>query len=364
MAHHHLDRRQFLSAALTTAAAACVSPAFADEPKRASPADPPILGTGEHRYACLHDWGKLPETIIYGITHGVAVDAAGFVYVLHTSRKESPCKDTVVVFDQNGKFVRSWGERFFGTAHGFDLIVEDGREILYVTDMARGLFKTALDGKIIWHVEKPPFYEGGKGKGLKYTPTNIAVAPGGDVYFADGYGSWFIHRYDKSGNYKMTFGGPGDGPAAIDVPSPSATIHPHGLYIDIRGKEPLLVVAENDPNGRKPGRLHAFDLDGKHHSYLPTKVRSPRHFDRKDNLVVIPDLDAVVTLVDEENRVVAQLGDGFTTFEEVRSLRGKSRENFKPGKFVCPHDAAFDRDGSIFIAEWVDVGRVTKLQKV
>ena len=64
----------------------------------------------------------------------------------------------MVVFDPAGKFVRSWGEQFFGTAHGFDLIVEDGQEMFYVTDMARGLFKTTLDGKVIWHVDKPPFY--------------------------------------------------------------------------------------------------------------------------------------------------------------------------------------------------------------
>jgi len=356
-----LDRRQFLSAAVATSATLCAARAFGDEPKAATPAEPLILGQGNYRYQCIHDFGKLPDNIIYGLTHGVAVDGAGLVYVLHTSRKQSPSKDTVVVFDKNGTFVRSWGEQFFGTAHGFDLIVEDGKELFYITDMARGLFKTTLDGKIIWHVEKPPFYEGKK---LKYTPTNVAVAPNGDVYFADGYGSWFIHHYDRNGNYKNTFGGPGDGSAAIDVPSPKATIHPHGLYVDARQKDPLLVVAENDPHGRKPGRLHAFDLDGVHHSYLSTKVRSPRHFDRLGNLVVVPDLDAVVTLIDENNQIVAKLGDGFTTFAEVRSLRTKSRDHFTAGRFVCPHDAAFDKDGSIFISEWVDVGRVTKLQKM
>ena len=72
----------------------------------------------------------------------------------------------------------------------------------------------------------------------------------------------------------------------------------------------------------------------------------------------------MVTLIDEENRVVAELGDGWTTHDEVRALRTKSRDHFTPGKFVCPHDAAFDKDGSIFISEWVEVGRVTKLQKV
>ena len=47
-----------------------------------------------------------------------------------------------------------------------------------------------------------------------------------------------------------------------------------------------------------------------------------------------------------------------------RELRTKSRDAFKPGKFVCPHGACFDHKGNIFVAEWVEVGRVTKLRKV
>jgi hypothetical protein len=348
-----LSRRTVLSSALGAGLAAYAAPrARAAEP--AAAAAPIILGEGKHRYECLHDFGQLPPDIQWGLTHGVAVDRAGNVYVFHTSRKTSPNKDTVIVFDKAGRFLRSWGNEYFGSAHGFDLIVEDGREFFYLTDMARGLFKTTPDGKVVWHVARPPFYA--DRKDLKYTPTNVAVAPGGDVYFADGYGSWFIHHLDKNGNYKKTFGGPGE--------AKGATIHPHGLYVDARGKEPLVVVAENDPKGKSPGRLHAFNLDCEHHSVLTTPVRSPRHFDRRGDVVVIPDLDAVVTLIDEQNKVIAQLGDGFTTMAEVRTLRTKPREQFKPGKFVCPHDAAFDAEGNIYVAEWVDVGRVTKLRKV
>ena len=35
-----------------------------------------------------------------------------------------------------------------------------------------------------------------------------------------------------------------------------------------------------------------------------------------------------------------------------------------PGKFVHPHDACFDKDGNIFVVEWVNTGRVTLLRKV
>ena len=33
-------------------------------------------------------------------------------------------------------------------------------------------------------------------------------------------------------------------------------------------------------------------------------------------------------------------------------------------KFVHPHDACFDADGNILVAEWVATGRMTKLRKV
>ena len=45
-------------------------------------------------------------------------------------------------------------------------------------------------------------------------------------------------------------------------------------------------------------------------------------------------------------------------------LRNQPRETFIPGQFMCPHGACFDHEGNIFVAEWVEVGRVTKLRKV
>ncbi len=54
------------------------------------------------------------------------------------------------------------------------------------------------------------------------------------------------------------------------------------------------------------------------------------------------------------------LGDGGT----YEGLRDKDRSAFIPGKFVAPHSAIFDETGNIFVVEWVEVGRVTKLRKV
>lgn len=78
--------------------------------------------------------------------------------------------------------------------------------------------------------------------------------------------------------------------------------------------------------------------------------------------MVVPDLFARVTLLDKNNRVIVQLGDDSTS--DYRKTRTMAREAFTPGKFVCPHGACFDHAGNIFVVEWVEVGRVSKLRKV
>jgi len=73
-----------------------------------------------------------------------------------------------------------------------------------------------------------------------------------------------------------------------------------------------------------------------------------------------PDLEARVTLMDKNNKLLTHLGeDDSNTWGK---LRKEPRDKFIPGKFVCPHSACFDKDGNIFVVEWVEVGRVTKLK--
>ena len=40
------------------------------------------------------------------------------------------------------------------------------------------------------------------------------------------------------------------------------------------------------------------------------------------------------------------------------------RAQFPAGKFVAPHGACFDHEGNIFVVEWVEIGRVTKLRRL
>lgn len=98
---------------------------------------------------------------------------------------------------------------------------------------------------------------------------------------------------------------------------------------------------------------------------MKDSVRWPSTFDFQNGLLLMPDLKAVVTLYDAKNKLLVQLGDGRQpdgkTYE---GLRNQERAAFTPGKFVAPHAACFDAQGNILAAEWVAVGRVTKLRKL
>jgi hypothetical protein len=327
----------------------------------------PVVGKGDHTYEITHDWGELPPSIQYGNTHGVVEDSQGNIYVHHTVNKTSELHDSMVVFDANGKFVRSWGKEFKGVAHGLSIRKEGSNEYLYLTanaaspkadpqpEVQAAVVKATLQGEIVWKVAGPPdiaeYKPGADGKAKPYNPTNIAVAPNGDVYIADGYGSSYINQYTKSGEYIRTFGGKGKDLGQLNTP--------HGIWMDMRSGIPVLMVADRSNN-----RLQRFTLDGKAVDILGG-VTMPCHFDEYKGDVVIPDLQGKVTLFDRENNVIEVLGDyGAKSMDDLRQLRTQTRDTFTPGKFVCPHGACFDHTGNIFVVEWVEVGRVSKLRKV
>ena len=66
--------------------------------------------------------------------------------------------------------------------------------------------------------------------------------------------------------------------------------------------------------------------------------------------------------MNRENKIILNLGDDSqSNYMQTRKL---SRDHFNPGKFICPHGACFDDHGNIYVVEWVEVGRVSRLQSV
>ncbi len=346
-----VTRRSFLVAA----GAAAVAPVLLGATDKAG-TRPPILGEGEHKYEALHDWGELPRTIRYGNTHGVCEDSQGHIYVHHTVNASSESLDTMVVFDQEGKFVRSWGRQFKGGAHGLSIRKEGNEEFLYLCDYQHGIVtKRTLKGEEVFTLgypaESPAYKPKSDGSAIAYRPTNVAIAPNGDIYVGDGYGSSFINQYNQKAEFIRTFAGLGKGDDQVDCP--------HGLWVDTRSQTPALVVTD-----RGNSRLQRFTLEGRHIDSIPGTSKMPCFLDERNGDVVIADLLSKVTILDRQNKVVASLGEGEYSKTDWSTVRNQAPGTFVPGRFVCPHGACFDHEGNIFVVEWVEAGRVTKLRKV
>ncbi|HEV3332275.1 MAG TPA: hypothetical protein VG096_14900 [Bryobacteraceae bacterium] len=371
----------------------------------------PILGEGEHKYECIHDWGELPSNIKYGNTHSVVEDSQGHIYIHHTVHSTSQSPDAVVVFDNKGKFVRSFGAMFKGGAHGMHISKEGKNEYLYFCDEKHGIVtKRTLKGEEVWTMGYPqasPIYQKGPGSngpggaaGLNYRPTNMAIASNGDFWVGDGYGSYYMFHYTQKGSYPelvRTFGGrppqaegqgrggpggpgrggpgrgpggpgaaPGGGPGA-GGPPPSGPVNapietmnnPHGVWLDTRdAAKPVLMVAD-----RGNRRIVRYTLDDKPIDIVEG-TKAPCHFHQLKDMLVVPDLQSRVTLLDKDNRVIVHMGDGDYQGKQNQLRVSENRADFEPGKFITPHGAWFDHTGNIFVTEWVEIGRVTKLRKV
>jgi len=350
-----MKRRTFLKKAAAATVGASAAPTLLNATHKADSKNP-VIGVGEFKYECIHEWGQLPAHLRWETTHGVTLDAAGLVYIKHQGLGKN-VMDTIVVFDGDGKFVRSFGKEYYPGGHGIDVRKEGSEEFLYLSDIHnRQVVTTTLKGQVVWKkgwpkeavIDGKTLYQ----KADQYRPTNVAFGPDGGFYIADGYGSHYIHQYDKDVKYVRSWGGAGKAPGKMSTP--------HGIWLDNRpGRTPSLIVAD-----RANARLQYFPLDGKHLSFIDD-VLFPAHFDIRGDVLLVPDLHARVSLFDKDNKKIIHLGHDKEWIEEVKKMQvRRDPKRWLAGKFIHPHDACFDVNGNIFVVEWVEPGRVTLLKRV
>jgi hypothetical protein len=357
-----MNRREFLA----TTAVATAGPTLLGMTRKADQKHP-VIGTGEHKYECHHGWGELPKDVKWQTTHNVALDAAGHVYITHQGLGNN-ATDTVFVFDPAGKFVRSFGRDWHKGGHGVEIRKEGGEEFIYLAntwDANNKLVKTNLKGEIVWVKGRPECKEYDYRVNPKdrtrvawpaYNPTNIVFLPDGGFNVGDGYGSNYMLNYDKDGKLVKVFGGTGEGDGQMRTP--------HGQCYDDRNKShPMIVVCD-----RANARLCRFTPDGKFIDATKKgeTVLFPAHAKTRGDVLLVPDLHARVSLFGKDNKPIVHLGDDEAWRKKVLDgfkVRGDEKA-WVAGKFVHPHDAAFDAAGNIFVVEWVSTGRVTLLKKV
>src|ERR1051325_3189725 len=120
--HTQKTSRRTAIKTLAAGAAVVMAPRFA----KSAEGDMVKVGSGDHTYT-WSNFGTPPEHIKYGNTHGVQVDSQGRVLIHH---QNGHGHDSVVIFDADGKFIKSWGKEYGPGAHGFQLVKEGKQEFL------------------------------------------------------------------------------------------------------------------------------------------------------------------------------------------------------------------------------------------
>ena len=325
-----------------------------------------ILGHGDFKYKIVKNWGveNLIKTPVADC-HEMVQDSKNRLIFCTTE-----VKNNIIILDKKGKLINSWGHDYPG-AHGLTLNNANGEEFLFLTDTDKGeVYKLTLDGQLLLTIKYP--YESGIYKDPKverFSPTETAVAPNGDIYVADGYGSSYILVYDSAGKFKNIFGGKtkeGD----------EKLIEAHGVCIDTRDKNNPRVIATS----RSECGFKYYTMDGQFIEstyYKGSFVCRPiikgenlffpviwsEYGENKIN-PAWQSRTGYFLVFDKNNKLISAPGVDAIEYEGDKVKHMHQSPKVK-GTFMHCHDLCVDDEDSIYIPQWnSDKTFPLKLEKV
>jgi hypothetical protein len=293
-------------------------------------------------------WGQLPGGRRWGSTASVTTAPDGTIWVADrcgnsgaggtTCGGPSADVNPIFQFDGSGKLRRAFGAGLFVSPHKLAI---DKEGYLWLADNGgHQVFKLSQDGKVLLTLGK----KGVAGAGLDEfdAPTDVAIAPNGDIFVADGHsgggtgtGNARIMKFDKDGKFLKTWGKKGMGPGEFDVI--------HTLALDSQGR---LFVGDRQNN-----RIQIFDQGGEF-------IAQWFQFGRPSGLYI--DKDDVLYVADSESRdgrtnigqlTLPQTGYGYNLGAQ-RGIRIGSA-NDGSVKYFIPDSCPYPYPGGSSMAEGV-----------
>lgn len=357
-----MNRRKFTqTSALATAALAIPNINFGKAQEEL------ILGHDKFKYKIVKNWG------VDNLVNNPVADCHEMV---QDSKKRlifctTETKNNIVILDKKGKLITSWGHEFPGI-HGLTLHNANGEEFLFITDTVKQeVYKTTLDGKVLLTLKYPS--ESGiynNPEKVRFVPTETAIAPNGDIYVADGYGSSYILVYDANGKFKNIFAGQ-------NVDGEQKLVQAHGVCIDTRDKNNPKVIATS----RGECGFKYYTMDGKHLEstyYKGSFVCRPVF--RGENLyfpVIWSEFEngkeggpawqsrtGYFLVFDKNNKLISAPGVDSIEYENGKPKHMHQSAKVK-GIFMHCHDLCIDDEESVYIPQWnSDKSFPLKLERV
>jgi sugar lactone lactonase YvrE len=291
-------------------------------------------------YLRVANWAKMPQGRFWGASAGVDIDPDGkSVWAIDRCGQNSCAGskvDPILKFDASGKLVKSFGGGMFVFPHGIGV---DREGNVWVTDgqgkdgMGHQVIKFSPDGKELMRLGKAGV--AGAGHDTFNMPSDVLVAPNGDIFVADGHGGTSNNRivkFDKTGKYLKEWGVKGTGPGQFDIP--------HALALDSQGR---LFVGNRNNN-----RIDIFTQDG-------AFVTSWPQFSRPSGIYI--DANDVIYVTDSESESVSKNHDGWKRGIRIGSAKTGAVQYFIPDPVdrtdttSAAEGIAVDKDGIIYGAE-------------
>ncbi len=299
------------------------------------------VGTPPFRYRVDESWPSFPCKGDAGEAVGVACDSSDRVYVFLRGPKP------VQVFERDGTLITTWGEGAFVRPHGIHIGADD---TVYCTDdfgHAVHAFTTKGERRFTLGNGQPSdtgatsidYRTIKKAAGPLNFPCNLATAPSGELYVADGYGNARVHRYAHDGRLIQSWGEPGAGPGQFHVV--------HGIAVDAQG---VVYVAD-----RENGRIQLFSDKGNYLGEWTDVARPCEIFIDKAGWCYVAELGFRAgrwpgTGVHQPG----QTGGRVSIFDRQGKLHARWGGGDNPcaaGDFFAPHDIWVDSHGDIYVGE-------------
>ena len=262
-----------------------------------------VVGNGAHTYEFDRNWAQAPDGIPMPAA-AVFGDDEDRVYCFNRN-PDHP----IMVFDKDGKFIKSWGAGMFEFPHA---IIIDQWGYVWLVDRNMGqIFKLTKDGELVMTIGEYGFrsdtgadntafdsnswHQVVRGADPFNMPAGIALNDDGEIYIADGYANARVHKFTPTGEHIFSWGEPGSGPGQFNLP--------HGAWINRQGNL-LIADREND-------RVQVFNQDGTHVTDWPSKLIGPAVIciDDDDVAYVAEHNGGMLSILDANGERLAQWGD-------------------------------------------------------
>jgi len=320
-------------------------------------ASAPLLDAKPLKYRWIADWAKIPANDGHA-HHSILAMKDGSILTGHASEAK------ILILDADSGAVKREFAVPVNETHGLCLAEENGQEVLWIADVGGKnrnnggpqVIKVDLQGKLLARVTREQL---GYAADAKFCPTTVAVDPrSGDVWITDGYGSGLTHRLSRDLRLLKTVDGT-DGLGRFNCP--------HWVFVDTRKPQSEIYIAD-----RGNHRVQVYDSEGRFLRGIAEGLVTPSVFASFGEYLVIGELQARVVILDGQDRIIAELGNGrhhvskpgWPNRKDTAGTTIKPLSDIPVGEFNSPHGMCADRKGNIYVSEWLLGDRFTKLELV